>query len=124
MMMLDTHVAVAVFEGRSGRWSAQAARLFDSGAVLLSPAVVLELELLHEIGRIRHGGKAIVRHLAEHLDIGIADDRFSEVADHALGFAFTRDPFDRLILAHAELLKARLLTHDRMLHAHYPRAIE
>ncbi|MFT3791828.1 MAG: PIN domain-containing protein [Rudaea sp.] len=122
--MLDTHVAVAAFEGRGGRWSAQAARLFDSGSVLLSPAVVLELELLHEIGRIRHGGRTIARYLAEHLDIAVAGERFSEVVDHALDFGFTRDPFDRLILAHAAMLKARLLTHDGLMHANYALAVE
>lgn len=123
MIMLDTHVAVALYDGRSGGLGSKARHMIDREAVAISPAVLLELELLHEIGRLREGGSTIAAHLRDQLDIRIAGDRFVDVARAALAFAFTRDPFDRLILAHAALLKASLVTHDTLLGQHYPNVL-
>lgn len=121
--MLDTHVAVALFEGRLAGYSIAAKRLLDRAPLALSPAVLLELELLHEIGRLRLGARAISHHLVQSLDVRIAAEGFAEVAQVALDYGFTRDPFDRLIVAHAALLNAELLTLDRQLQAHYPRCL-
>lgn len=121
--MLDTHIAVRLFEGRSAGLSAQALRMIDRDSVSISPAVMLEIEMLHEIRRLRVGAAAIVRYLDEHLAIRVAGDRFAEVARQALAFGFTRDPFDRLIAAHAEVLKAPLITFDEQLQRNYPRAL-
>lgn len=123
MIMLDTHVAVAFYDGRSGGLGAKARRLVDAEPVLISPVVLLEMELLHEIGRLRTGAAAVARHLGEQLDIHMANERFADVARAALDFRFTRDPFDRLIVAHAALLKAPLVTHDTLLQRHYPAAL-
>lgn len=123
MIMLDTHVAVSLAEGRSGGLELATRRALDRGAVTISPAVLLELELLHEIGRLRTGAAAIARHLGEQLDIQMALEPFADVARAALDFGFTRDPFDRLIVAHAALLHAPLVTHDKLLQRHYPAAL-
>lgn len=120
MIMLDTHIAVAFYDGRNGGLSNQARRAIDREIVTLSPAVLLEMEVLHEIGRLREGAAAITAHLRDQLDIRMAGDRFADVARAALALAFTRDPFDRLIVAHAALLKASLVTHDTLLGRHYP----
>ena len=37
--------------------------------------------------------------------------------------SWTRDPFDRMIVAQAALREAPLLTKDRVLHEHYDRAV-
>lgn len=120
MIMLDTHIVVALYDGRTAGLSAKTLKALDRQSVWLSPAVLLELELLHEIGRIRIGGAAIARELDERLVIRVAGESFREVAIEALALAFTRDPFDRLIVAHAALLKASLVTHDATLEQHYP----
>ncbi len=123
MIMLDTHIAVALYEGRTAGLSTATKRAIDREPVSISPAVVLELELLHEIGRLRVGAAPIARHLAERLAISVAGERFADVAFEALALGFTRDPFDRLIAAHAALLKAPLVTLDETLHRHYPHAV-
>src|SRR5690606_6347766 len=73
--MLDTHIAVALYEGRSSGLGPAARRAIDRGKVVISPAVLLELELLHEIGRLRHGGSHVAEYLARELDIPVAGDR-------------------------------------------------
>lgn len=123
MIMLDTHIAVALYEGRVGALSARARRLIDREPVAISPAVLLELELLHEIRRIRLPALTVAARLRDDLSIPIAGDAFDEVARAALPLAFTRDPFDRLIVAHAALRGATLVTLDQRIGAHYRAAI-
>lgn len=119
VIMLDTHVAVALYEGRTGGLQPATKRALDREAASISPAVLLELELLHEIGRLRIGAQPIARHLDEHLAIRVAGERFADVAVQALALAFTRDPFDRLIVAHAALLHAPLVSQDALVRRHY-----
>lgn len=121
--MLDTHIAVALFQGKTAGLSRKTLAAIDREPLLLSPAVLLELELLHEIGRLRLGATPIARFLADQLAIYSAPERFSEVVQQALPLAYTRDPFDRLIVAHAQLLKAPLVTLDANLQQHYERAL-
>lgn len=121
--MLDTHVAVALYEGRAGGLGASTKRAIDREVVTISPAVLLELELLREIRRLREGARIIAARLAEDLDIRVAVERFADVATEALALGFTRDPFDRLIVAHASLAKAGLVTQDETIRYAYPKAM-
>jgi PIN domain nuclease of toxin-antitoxin system len=121
--MLDTHIAVGLYEGHTRGLGPEARRAIDRGEVTISPAVLLEIELLHEIRRLREGARAVASGLAENLDIRVAGERFSEVAAESLAWGFTRDPFDRLIVAHASLAKAALITQDTMIRFRYPKAI-
>lgn len=124
VIMLDTHIAVALYDGRTAGLSNKALRAIDRESVWMSPAVLLELELLHEIGRVRIGAAAIAAHMETQLSIRVAGERFRDVASEALALGFTRDPFDRLIMAHAALLKAPLITHDTLLARHYPAVLQ
>ena len=47
---LDTHVVIWVYEGDGQKVSARASRALDTSELLVSAAVVLELEMLHETG--------------------------------------------------------------------------
>lgn len=123
MIMLDTHIAVALYAGKVTGLSAAAARAVDREPACISPAVLLEMELLHEIGRLRQGGAPIAAYLEQQLGITLANDRFAEIARQALTMSFTRDPFDRLIVAHAQMRDARLITLDGQIAQHYGRAL-
>ena len=112
LCMLDTHIVVALYEGKIAGLSVRARRMLDADELTLSPAVVLELELLHEIQRLRFDAKHLLGVLAQDFGVTVAPERFSAVALHSLSMNFTRDPFDRLITAHASLIKAPLITLD------------
>lgn len=65
-----------------------------------------------EIGRLKHGAAAFERLVADDrwlIDEPPALGWFQEAAD----LTWTRDPFDRLILAHARVRGWRLATADR-----------
>ena len=75
-----------------------------------SPATLLELRFLHESGRIRlpHDTQALAGAGGWVVDDPPAADWFAEA--HEL--TWTRDPFDRLIAAHAQLRGWRVATGD------------
>jgi len=121
IVMIDTHIAVALYKGRPNV-SRRAQRLLDAEVVRYSPIVALELELLHEIGRAQVSADRVQAFLDE---IGIVESKepMSNVVRHALPLRFTRDPFDRLIVAHAELLRATLVTLDATMQGNYAGAL-
>ena len=123
-LMLDTHIAVALFEGKTAGLSAKTLRLLDQVPTTISPAVVLELEMLFEIKRIKRRADGIVGYLQNQLSVGVAQERFSDIARLATDLSFTRDPFDRLITAHAKFAKAKLVTLDQNIHQHFDLAID
>jgi len=85
-----------------------------STALYISPASLLELQLLNEIGRLRLDAGALDALIGDErwlLDDPPASDWFLRAAD----LSWTRDPFDRLLVAHARLRGWRLATGDSML---------
>ncbi len=81
----------------------------------ISPASLLEIQVLAEIGRIRLPGSATASVLAEGSHWLLDDPPAAAWFDRALELGWTRDPFDRLLIAHAQLRGWRLATGDREL---------
>jgi len=115
LIHLDTHVVCWLYAGRVDLLSPAARAVIDREALAVSPMVGLELQYLREIGRIRHGAKRILAALRRDVGLALSDLPFAAVAARAQAFSWTRDPFDRLIAAEAELARARLVTRDDLL---------
>lgn len=122
MILLDTHVVVWLYEGRRDLLSERAAALIEANDLAVSPLVRLELAYLREIGRLKVDPAEILDDLARRIGLGEVDAPLSRVVDQAASLAWTRDPFDRLIAAHALALRAPLLTADVRIRAHLPDA--
>jgi len=120
---LDTHVLVHLFLGDVNRLGVAARKAIDRGDVLASAAAVLELAFLHEIGRLKPTATKVVSTLAADIGLRVCDLPFRTVVDHALAERWTRDPFDRLIVANAKAAAAPLVTRDDRIHGHYSRAL-
>ena len=80
----------------------------------ISPASVLELQVLVEVGRIRLRSGTIEA-LAHDPRWLLDDPPATRWFEQALDLDWTRDPFDRLIVAHAKLRGWRLATADQPL---------
>ena len=120
---LDTHILIWLFEGSAGRLTKAARRAIDASAIVASPAAVFELELLYEIGRRRSPAKALISALHSEIGLDVCALPFRSVVDHAIAEAWTRDPFDRLIVANAKAARVSLITSDEKILANYSRAI-
>ena len=88
-----------------------------------SPAAVLEMEYLFEIGRLHRSAEKIVAILESSVGLRVCSMPFRDVAMEALQEKWTRDPFDRLIVANAKAAGAPLVTKDERIRKHYRRAI-
>jgi PIN domain nuclease of toxin-antitoxin system len=120
---LDTHVIIWLYEGRVERLGKEARRAIESSNPVASPAAVLELEFLHEIGRLKPSATKVMTALAAEIGLQICDMTFRTVVDRALHETWGRDPFDRLIVANAKAASAPLATKDERILQNYARAL-
>jgi PIN domain nuclease of toxin-antitoxin system len=118
MIYLDTHVVVWLYEGFLGKLSKTARRLIEENDLLISPMVRLELEYLYEIKRCSRASHVIVSELQTQIGLSVCDHPFDLVVRKATEFNWTRDPFDRLIVAHALCRGLQLLTKDKAIRRH------
>lgn len=88
----------------------------------VSPIVALELQALVETGRLKITPDQIFARLLVNIGLRVCDLPFEIVARKAFDVNWTRDPWDRLIVAHALANDAPLLTRDRLILQRYARA--
>ncbi|HJZ12733.1 MAG TPA: PIN domain-containing protein [Acidobacteriota bacterium] len=119
---LDTHVVAWLYAGLLELIPAKVATVINENSLQICPMVALELQYLHETGRITVPADVILEDLD--LRIGLRMDRlsFARVVRHSLEEKWTRDPFDRLIVSQAKLRHVTLLTRDRTIRKHYKNA--
>jgi PIN domain nuclease of toxin-antitoxin system len=122
LIYLDTHVVAWLYAGQSDLLSPKAAKLIEAEDLRISPMVILELEYLHETGRLTVGGNSVTQSLATQLGLQVCDLPFPAVIESALDQHWTRDPFDRVIVGHAALAASVLLTKDQSIRRHYRQA--
>lgn len=78
---------------------------------------------LYEIGRVSEPPSAPLSALRRGLGLQVADASLADVTQAAAPLSWTRDPFDRLIAAHAIVANAPLVTADRTIRENLPLAI-
>jgi PIN domain nuclease of toxin-antitoxin system len=108
VILLDTNALLWLQQDhpRAARLTRSEARLY------ISPANLLEIQFLLEAGRVRVKRSMTVLHLAAD-DRWLQDDPPSTAwFSAAVAVGWTRDPFDRLLVAHARLRRWRLATSD------------
>ena len=120
---LDTHVVAWLFAGRADLLSARARTSIEEGDLVISPVVVLELQYLWETKRTTEPASVVVDDLASRIGLGLSQAPFPAVARKAVEMAWTRDPFDRLLVAQAALDGAPLVTKDRTIRNHYAASV-
>lgn len=122
MAHLDTHVVAWLAAGAVDELSPAALRAIDAEAPTICPAVELELAFLHEIGRLTSPAGEILTDLERRIGLTRDPTPFPSVCAAATEMRWTRDPFDRLIVAAAWCTESALITRDRTIREHYPRS--
>lgn len=120
---LDTNVLIWLYEGRAEQLGKAAKRAIDKRSPVASPAAVYELEVLYERGRRANSAKKLIDALANQIGLEICNLPFRTIVDHALSEGWTREPWDRLIVANAKAARAPLVTADETILRNYARAI-
>lgn len=115
MILLDTHVVLWVYTGDHARLSADAGHALETHDLAVSPVVQMELAFLHEVGRVIDQPAMILSALSSSIGVTVAQIGFAPLCATAVGLAWTRDPFDRLLAAHSIAAGLPLLTKDRSL---------
>ncbi|MBI1356200.1 MAG: PIN domain-containing protein [Acidobacteria bacterium] len=115
---LDTHAAVWLRRGPD--WlSERAAEVVETHDLLVSPMVLFELQYLHELGRVRDAPEELLAFLRTSMGVSVCDLPWETVVQAAAQEQWTRDPFDRLIVANAKTRGGLLLTSDRHILSHF-----
>ena len=123
VIYLDTHVLIWLWLGESGKLGREARKAIDRNEIVAPAAAVLELEFLHELGRLKPTASKVTSTLATDIGLRVCDLPFRTIVDHALAEGWTRDPFDRLIVANAKAAGAPLVTKDARMREHYARTV-
>ncbi len=121
MILLDTNALIWLH-----RRDRRTRSLEKHATIYASPASLLELQILIESGRMRLRRGTTVEQLMGDAQWLLDDPPSADWFSRAVDIGWTRDPFDRLLVAHAGLRGWRLATGDTHLVARLgePRSLE
>ena len=122
MIYLDTHIIVWLYGGKIEKLSEQAKELINDHEVIISPVVRLELQYLFEIQRVTDKANEIIFDLSDRIGLKICDKNLNTIVGGALDLSWTRDPFDRIIVANAAIDQNILVTKDQNILENYEKA--
>lgn len=124
MIYLDTHVLVWLDAKKHQLFPQRAKKLLEGeDDLFVSPAVYLEIEYLYAAGKIRERAQTVFDSILARTSLQFCRLSFADIAKKAATLAWTRDPFDRLIVASAVAADAVLLTKDQEILDNYSKAV-
>ncbi|MEM7536556.1 MAG: transposase [Chloroflexota bacterium] len=101
------------------RFSSHARMVMNNHQWQISPVVRLELQYLYQLGRLKSDADTVISELSASKGLMICDKPFNIVIAHALPLTWTRDPFDRIIVAQASIDDNILISSDATIQANY-----
>jgi PIN domain nuclease of toxin-antitoxin system len=121
---LDTQVVIWLAEGNTKPLSRAAIRLIEEVDLLVSPMATFEFDILYEIRRTKMSWNDVKADLEYELGLRVCDLPFQRIISAARQDGWTRDPFDRLIVANAKANSlAYLISADEDIRKNYQRAV-
>ncbi len=112
IVYLDTHVVVWLYDALAERLSDPCRSAIENNMIAISWMVKLELQYLHEIGRIRVKPDTIINSLANSIGLRMSELPLEEIINSAIKINWTRDTFDRLIAAESLATGYGLISKD------------
>lgn len=123
MIYLDTHVVAWLYAGKITLFPQYVQKMLAGEELLISPIVILELQYLFEIGRVSKKATDVVFDLEKKIGLKTCELKFSDVVEYAIKHDWTRDPFDRIIVAQASIRSKKIITKDETILENYRYAI-
>jgi PIN domain nuclease of toxin-antitoxin system len=104
LIYLDTHIVVWLFAGLLDKFSHTVKAM------------------LNENERVKEPASVIVADLSDRIGLEVCEKDFNAVVSQALTLTWTRDPFDRVIVANAKLSDNILISKDPSILENYAHA--
>jgi PIN domain nuclease of toxin-antitoxin system len=123
IIQIDTHVAIWLYSGLQERFSPKASELLNNRSIFISPIVELEIQYLFEVEKIKVNSNTVISVLEKDFGLKFVNVDFKAAMNRAKAFSWTRDPFDRIISATADLKGENLLTKDKVIRSHFKLAV-
>ena len=120
---VDTNVMIWLYGGMFDKISSAAQSFIKISNIVASPMSILELRYLQEVRKISVSGPEIIKHLHKEIGLHVDSPELLSITDAAMDLSWTRDPFDRLIVAHASMHGAFLISSYRRIATYYKLAI-
>lgn len=121
---LDTHVIVFLHSGDASRISIKAQNQIENTDLLISPMVLVELEMLYDKSTIRYPSSQILADLSQQIGLSVCQMAMARIVRSAVTIKWTREPGDLLIVANAMANnEAPLVTKDERIRNGYKNAI-
>jgi PIN domain nuclease of toxin-antitoxin system len=117
-LLLDTHFLIWILLG--SRKLKRYSWIEDHRPWGVSPASVLEIQFLSEVGRLDLRAPEFYDTLFADSRFVVDEPPFLGLVRHALALTWTRDPFDRLLAGHSSVRRVPLCTLDRTMRRHHP----
>ena len=116
---LDTHAVVWLYNNELKKFPSTTLELIENSQLLISPMVILELEYLYEIKRLNEKAYTLFETLQQEIGLQACSLNFLKIITSALEQKWTRDPFDRIIVAQAAINQTVLVSKDEIIHDNY-----
>jgi PIN domain nuclease of toxin-antitoxin system len=121
---VDTHVVVFLHAGDVSRISIKAQNQIENTDLLISPIILLELEMLYDKGTIKYPASQVLADLTQQIGLSVCQMPFAQVVRSAISIKWTSEPGDLLIVANAMANNcAPLVTKDERIRGGYSNAI-
>lgn len=85
----------------------------------VSPVSFLEIQFLAEVGRLSVSNPGFTNTVTNDRRFILDDISLDTLVGHALRLDWTRDPFDRLLVAHSLARRVSFCTTDRTIRSHH-----
>ena len=122
-LFLDTHVIIWLYIRDQKPFSQKALNLIDTYDIFIPSISILEMQFLYEIKKLYVNPIDIITELRETISLLTIHTDSADLIQNALPLNWTRDPFDRLIVAETIYHGATLLTKDEVIRKNFNNAV-
>ena len=123
VVYLDTHIVVWLYAELIEKLTPAAEKVIEDDDIVISQFVRLEMRYLYKIDRIRTRPYPITKSLFKSLGLKISNRPLETIMEEAPRISWTRDVFDRLLVAEAESAGCGFVSADKTIRSHYKRTI-
>jgi PIN domain nuclease of toxin-antitoxin system len=112
VVYLDTHIVAWLYEGLTEKLTERARKAIEDSELYIGQMVRLELQYLYEIGRLKERPGKIINYLSRAINLQTSNMSLQEIMDRASSISWTRDVFDRILVAEAAATASGFITAD------------